>query len=239
MRYLVVLMLFLISTLSFTVNAQSDNEYLKLYLLRYYNELNAGEEWMLLTEYENTRSFSPDRQREILARTTLARPVSERMNMGIGIGFNGVVDTETDLWQPEWRSHQQVGFELGRNKFTFAQRLRVEQLFGRPVENDRLQKGYNFTIRTRYFFMVSYDLRRESGERGNVATHLWNEVYVYPYGENVFFTENQLNTGVLYQLSESVSFVLSHSWLVLQHEPSVFQYGSIFRFVINQQVNLE
>ncbi|WP_181885102.1 DUF2490 domain-containing protein [Pontibacter diazotrophicus] len=208
-------------------------------MLRYYNELNAGDEWLLMTEYENTRSFSPDRQREILARTTLARPVSKMLNIGLGIGFNGVVDTEADMWQPEWRSHQQVVLGLERNRFNFAQRLRVEQLFGRPVENEKLQQGYSFTPRTRYFLQVSYDLRKESGRRGNVAAHLWNEVYVYPFGENVFFTENQLNTGVLYQLSDAISIVLSHSWLILQNEPAVFQYGSIFRLVINQHLVLE
>lgn len=238
MKYLVVLMLFLLYTSSFHLSAQSDNEYLKLYLLRYYNELHAGDEWLLMTEYENTRSFSPDRQREILARTTLARPVSHLVHIGLGLGFNGVADTETDLWQPEWRSHQQVVLELERNRFLFAQRLRIEQLFGRPVKNKGLQKGYTFTPRTRYFLQVSYALRKKSGRPGNLTAHLWNEVYVFPFGADVFFTENQLNTGMLYQLSNSISIVLSHSWLVLQNKPAVFQYGSIFRFVVNQQLDL-
>lgn len=235
MRYLVVLLVLWISIS--TSRAQSGDKYRSSYWLKYNNELSIGDKWLFIAEGENRRTFSPDRQNQVLARATVSHQVNKLLYFGVGFAFSTEYDADAELWVPEWRPHEQVELILLRKRLQIEQRIRIEQQFIRNTIDDNLQDDYSLTHRLRYQLQFVHNFKEKEGGKGNLAAKLWNEVYLTP-DEDVFFDQNRLSLGILYQPFNQFSLELSYINMIQQSDPDQYGYWHVFRFTLNHLLKL-
>ncbi|MCC9137707.1 DUF2490 domain-containing protein [Pontibacter silvestris] len=235
MRYFVAVLLLWLT--AYTLKAQSGGKHRSAYWIKYNNELTLSEKWLLTTEAENRRTFSPDRQNQVLARTTISKQITSTLHLGVGLAYNTEYEADAELWVPEWRPHEQVELLLVKNKFQIEQRIRVEQQFIRNTAGDELLEDHSLTLRTRYQLQLIYNFKEKEGEKGNLAVILWDEPYATP-AEKMFFNQNRLSLGIRYQPFQKMYLKLSYINRIVQTDPDKYQYWNVLRFTFNHLLEL-
>ncbi|UKN00656.1 DUF2490 domain-containing protein [Paracrocinitomix mangrovi] len=147
-------------------------------------ELNKN--WSILNELHFRRSNVIMDWQQFIVRPSIH--YSTKMNLNPGLGYTYVLnfpylENSKPINVPEHNVWQELVWVLGKKKFQFSQRLRIEERFiGMPTEiadNEFVITDYNFSQRLRYKFGVSIQMKKHE----KLFLKTFDEVF-FDFGNN-------------------------------------------------------
>jgi hypothetical protein len=216
-----------------------------LYWVRYANTLELSPDWSVLTEVEDRRFMTDNRQHQwVLPRVTGYYTGVSGLKLGLGgtyfrqaLPHDG--GTEVAVVNPEWRPHADVIQTPRTGKLRWTNRLRVEgRFFGREAEGGGRDWIYN--TRFRWLLQAAVPLT-PSDAKVSLKAKVFDEVMVQ-FGTNVgvnVFDQNRIGGGLGVGLSPAISLDADYMWWYQQRSTG-FEYWSrhIVRFSVKHKISL-
>ncbi len=208
----------------------------------YFNRVDLGPNWYLVSELQERRFAFPDRQHQFVTRAHLHRVLAEGWD--VSAGFTYFLQSPQDprspssLVVPELRPHVQVD---GRSKlhprWELLHRYRLEKRFFRNVEGGELSPGYDGWFRTRYRIGVQFKLWNKD-ERSLKAV-ISDEIH-FNFGSRVLmnsFDQNRYYAGVVYGFTKEINLGLGYLNWFQQRSTGVDYYDrDIMRFIVEHRM---
>ncbi len=222
-----------------TLMAQTKNiSYGDQWWLRYYNSLEFSEKWTLLTEVDNRRFFTPDRQQLFLIRTQLQYNFMKKISVSAGIAYflqNQHSEEFGSLTVPEIRPHQELNIKNTIGKFNISHRYKIEERFIRNTENEKLADSYRFNLRFRYQIGVDFSILEK------LKLRIYDEILLN-IGRNIqynVFDQNRIYAGLKYNIIKSLSIEAGYMhWFQQRSSGKDFNSWDIVRVTIYHTISL-
>ena len=231
--------------LSFPGQAQQkQTTYQKLVWARYSLGLALNEKWELANEVDERRFVFPDKQHQLLFRSTLLYKMSDTWQPGLG--FTYFLQSPHDpraasrLMVPELRPHQEINFRhaLGE-RWSLRQRFRLEERFYRKTSEGELTDGYNFNFRFRLKFDLFYTLLKNQEEKERLVLALSEEV-MFNAGSQILynvFDQNRVYGGLRWNTGENTALEGGYLWWYQQRQNgNSFYHRDIVRFTFHHKI---
>ncbi len=208
----------------------------------YFNRVDLGPKWYMVSELQERRFAFPDRQHQLVLRAHAHRVFAEGWDASVG--FTYFLQSPQDprststLVVPELRPHVQVD---GRNKlhprWELVHRYRVERRFFRNVQGEDLVPGYWGWFRFRYRLTVQYKVW--SKDDRSLKLNVSDEIH-FNFGSRVVmnsFDQNRIYAGVVYGFNKGLSAGIGYLNWFQQRTSGVDYYDrDIVRLIVEHRL---
>jgi hypothetical protein len=205
-----------------------------VYWTRYYVEWELPNKFQLDAEVDNRRFFTPARQFQTIARSTLYYMKTDKFNFGAGLAYSQLYSVYTPVFQPEIRPHQEVNFKYTHDRWNFNHRIRTEQRFRGdtlrtfvpPEEvNEIIRDSYSFDFRVRYEFTTDFTIVDKNREKGHWNIQVATEIMVHMDWDEWLDT-TRIYAGLQYYLSDRIRLELGY----LRSTEKEYEYDILFNY---------
>jgi len=238
--------IFIFSFFSFYIVAQKIVTNQNLYWMRYYNQLEINEKFMWHNEMEIRRFFEGNVKHHFIAHTRMHYKTGQNTDVALGITYSRQSPQDpistSNLIVPEFRGVQEFNYVIFiSNRFTFQQRLRIEQRFIRNNNGIELLDGYGFNFRFRFRLQANYRISNEEAIN-RTTLKISNEIMVNA-GKNIIynqFDQNRIYIGIERDFSKSISFELGYiNWYQQTVSGNHFFNRDIIRLTLYHRLKLK
>jgi hypothetical protein len=221
-----------------TVTAQQTTEHINMIWTGYYNTLNIGKSFSVVSDAQLRTKQWMQKWSQLLIRSGINYTINDHLSVTGGLAFfkNAQYDNKEIFLKNEWRPWQEFSYQTKFNRVSFIQRLRTEQRFLQQVINNSKSDSYEYIFRLRYRFDWQFPLQE------NYKLLLGNEVLINPHFINTtrFFDQNRTFAGIQIKLNTNTNLQLQYlkifQW---RSSTSVLEDQNIFRVNIYQQFHFK
>lgn len=220
------------------VSGQKSITHQSLYWLRYYQQLKMSSKYTLHAEIEDRRFIKNNIQHHLINHYRIMYQFANQVDGGGGITFSWqspqIPDQVLRLVVPEIRGAQEVNWAQNLSpKISLAHRFRLDERFIHRNNGMVLVPGYDFNLRFRYRFQLSYK------PANSLKLKLGDEIMINQGKIIVYntFDQNRIYLSFEKEFSSSVSLEWTYMhWY--QQRPSGNQYFSrdILRFTFQHKI---
>lgn len=213
---------------------------------RFNQGLVLSEKWEMTNEIEERRFIFPDKQHQLLFRSTLLYKLPHQLQPGAG--FTYFLQSPHDprsasrLMVPELRPHQEINFrsQLGE-RWSLRQRFKLEERFYRKVKEGELASGYNFNFRLRFKADLFYTLLQDRDKKDQLVLLASNEVMLNAGKEILYnvFDQNRVYGGLRWNTGANTAVEGGYLWWYQQRtNGQAFYHRNILRFTFYHKLTL-
>lgn len=164
----------------------------------------------------------------------LADQLNKKWRIGAGVGLYRGAQYFADLFfKNEWRGWQDATYTI-KGKWSFIQRMRIEERWIQGVKDGRTMSSYDYVTRTRYRTELQRPLLN-----GKITPVFANEFMASPgyWNSDRFLDQNRTWIGVNFKVSRTI-VVQTQYMKIFQWRPNnTLEDQNIFRVNIAQHFN--
>ena len=232
--------------MNFGAKAQKTVTHQSLYWLRYYNQFAIHKNWTWHNEIDDRRFFENNKQHHLIMHSRLHYKIYKNADIAFGLTYSlqspQEPNSNTDLVVPELRPVQEINLSnpLGK-RFTFHQRLRIEERFLHKNNGMALLEGYAFNFRFRYRLQASYKINKE--EANNPTTLKVADELMINAGRKIIynqFDQNRIYAGLEQGINKNISIELGYlHWYQQRATGNQFFERDIIRFTLYHKIKFQ
>jgi hypothetical protein len=137
-------------------------------------------------------------------------------NLRVTVGYAYAVQfpslTDQSFIRPEHRPWQLFTYNYIGKNFRATHALRTEQRFMHKAKNEKLISGYDFRLRLRYNYSVSYVFNKKEYKQGSFGMLLSDEAMINAYhtDQSKLFDQNRAFAAFFYHLTDALQLQLGY-----------------------------
>lgn len=216
-----------------------------LFWYRYYNQLEINSKIVWHNEVEGRRFFEGYQRHHFIMHSRLHYKLTNNTDMAGGMTYSRQSPQNPNpraidvLVVPEFRFVQEFNHNIPvSSRFSFQERLRIEQRFFRKNNGVELLEGHSFNFRFRLRLQASYRLNKELTKKTTILK-VSNEVMINA-GKNILlnkFDQNRIYIGIERELSKKVSVELGYmNWYQQTSLGYLFYNRNIVRLTLYHRI---
>jgi hypothetical protein len=208
-----------------------------LYWVRYYGQMALNQKMVVHTELDNRWFFEKNCQQQFIGHLRLHYNLNKKIEVGAGIAYllqsPQIANSSINFIVPEYRLQQEINFTpIATPKFTFSQRLRVDERFVRNADSV-LRKSTAFAVRFRYRLQATYAIKNSTIKLSNEFMAQVGKAITYNQ-----FDQNRVYLGIEQKFNTALSAEIGYLYLYQKRNtPSSYFSRNIIRATFYHRFN--
>ena len=219
--------------------AQHTTQHTNMFWGGYYNTIRLTHKWSIASDAQLRTKDWASKWSQLLIRSGLVYSFNNNFSVTGGLAFfkNAQYADKELLLKNEWRTWQELFYQVAIHKINLVQRLRTEQRFLQQVVDNKKINSYQYIFRLRYKFEWQFPL-----DENNTRLLIGNEIMVNPgyLNSKSFFDQNRTSSGINFKLNSVTNLQCQYIKIFQWHSStSVLDDQNVFRVNIFQQFNFK
>lgn len=194
------------------------------YWMQYYGQLELNRKWAISFDGGLRMKIGFKEKAASLGRAGLQYKINNVFSIAVGGAYFSQYSNDK-ISREEWRSYEELFMKHGKGRFSFTQRIRLEERFFHTLAT----RQDNFNYRFRYKFQWNLPLNHTSMENKTIYLILADEVFLN-FGKeiNYNYDQNRTTLGIGYKLNNSISASLNYVYQYAQkNSAALFEHSDI------------
>lgn len=219
-KYLVILALIIF--VSFSANAQKNNNANTLSWYQYKGDADLGNRFSLVLDFQHRRQDFVNYSSQQVLRPGIAYTLKSNVKFTLGNAiFWHNINQENPVYRPEVRPYIFIEWKQPLGKIQVTHRSRFELRYNRKTVGAEVLDGYNFNYRAGHRLGLSIPLQSEKLK--DLRLEIYDEVLIN-FGERIRFNyldQNRIYAGFKGKLTSRSTFKIGYMYIFVPSSSSI------------------